>query len=133
MRKKLTYNRLVLTILLALFNATYVVAQDERVITQDEQGVYAVGFHPGSQYTWEVVTQFSPVIDANPNDYRFVSGPNLHEVGMSGIRPDVIIAADRNRRFGMYQRQSVVGFGFAQQPFHRVCNGSRQFVFSTFG
>ena len=68
MRKKLTYNRLVLTILLALFAATYVAAQDERVITQDEQGVYTVGFHPGSQYTWEVVTQFAPVIDANPND-----------------------------------------------------------------
>lgn len=82
MRKKLTYNRLLLTILLVLLTATFLAAQNERVITQHEQGVYAVGFHPGSQYTWEVVTQFAPVVDANPNDYRFVSEPNLHEVGI---------------------------------------------------
>lgn len=68
--------------ILALLAALNGAAQQAFVVYEGAESSYFVEEHTGSTYFWNVLTDFSPDIEANPNDYTFTTANNLHQVSI---------------------------------------------------
>ena len=67
---------MILTLLAALYGA----AQQAFVVYEGAQSTYFVEDHPGSEFSWRVLTGFNPDNEANPGDYGFISASDQHQV-----------------------------------------------------
>ncbi|QIA06374.1 hypothetical protein [Draconibacterium halophilum] len=68
-----------ITILLAALNGA---AQQNYVVFEGAEQNYFVDDHPGSDYSWKVLTSFNPDTEAVANDYTFISSANSNEISV---------------------------------------------------
>lgn len=69
---------MILTLLAALNGA----AQQGFVVYVGAESSHFVEDHPGSEYSWKVLVDFSPDTEANPTDFTFTSATNQHNVSV---------------------------------------------------
>lgn len=69
---------IITTLLAALCGA----AQEDYVVFEGAEQSYFVEDHPGSDYSWRVLTGFNPDAEADPNDYSFIPSSNTNEIGV---------------------------------------------------
>ncbi len=76
---------MIFTLLAALYGA----AQEAYVVYEGAESSHKVDDHAGSEYSWSVLIDFSPDIEADPNDYTFTSSANSHEVSVQWNRAGI--------------------------------------------
>ncbi len=69
---------MITTLLAALFGA----AQQAFVVYEGATSSHFVTDHPGSNYSWDVLIDFSPDVNANSGDYSFTTSNGSHEISV---------------------------------------------------
>ncbi len=69
---------MIFTLLAALYGA----AQEDFVVFEGAETSHYVANHQGSSYAWNIFVDFSPDIEANPNEYEFLTSPDKSEVSV---------------------------------------------------
>jgi gliding motility-associated-like protein len=78
--KRFEYKNIVLSVLLAFLAVVVTTAQENHVVFENSKTSHFVSFNPISEYHWEVVTNFTPLIYAGSEDYSFTSEINSNEI-----------------------------------------------------
>lgn len=68
----------IITLLAALCGA----AQEDYVVFEGAEQNYFVENHPGSDYSWRVLTSFNPDTEAATNNYTFIGSVNSNEISV---------------------------------------------------
>jgi len=66
--------------ILSLLAAFHGAAQQAFVVYERAESSHFVENHPGSTYSWNVLTDFSPDTEANPVDYSFISSNGSYQI-----------------------------------------------------
>ena len=66
----------IITLLAALCGA----AQEDYVVFEGAEQNYFVEDHPGSEYSWRILTGLRPDAEANSNDYIFSTANGTHQI-----------------------------------------------------
>lgn len=69
-----------LIILFFFLAAGFLAAQEEYVVFEQGELAYQVDFHPDSEYSWDIITQFNPLVPADSSAYNFIGENNLNNV-----------------------------------------------------